>query len=313
MFYCYPSIRNLVFSGEGIRFCCQSFELKNNNPRVKYTEDAYKDYERLITYRNSLVDAIKNNNVEDYNRFFMHCKKCHMLNQSDVTKIDNSKLSYIVLNIYPAPCQARCIYCFCTKNTAHNNYELCKDSQSTYFAMRIINLLNQNQYVNNKTIFQVSSGEITIHPHKGLILETLQEFKCRFLTNGFVFSEDIARILPKNLSEISISLDSGTRDTFRKVKGLDMFDKVVENIKKYSTYGAITAKYIVLPELNISDDDFNGFVNFCKDTNVKSVEISSDHSRLINQSDYYFQNKLNDVLISHNIKTSFSKNARKEE
>ena len=52
-----------------------------------------------------------------------------------------------------------------------------------------------------------------------------------------------------------ISLDSACRETYKKVKNVDCFNKVVENMKKYAKvqrhgHYTVRSKYIIIPNVN---------------------------------------------------------------
>jgi MoaA/NifB/PqqE/SkfB family radical SAM enzyme len=73
------------------------------------------------------------------------------------------------------------------------------------------------------------------------ILEKLDffphRFRCRYVTftNGTLFNEEVKekfmQLMPN--SRLIFSLDAGTRDTYKRIRRFDLFDKVVENIRSY--------------------------------------------------------------------------------
>ena len=76
------------------------------------------------------------------------------------------------------------------------------------------------------------------------------------------------------------SLDSGTRETYKKIKQVDCLDKVVENLKKYPLEKAnLRLKYIFLEGVNDNEEDVNGFYNIVKEVNCKAIMISSDRCK----------------------------------
>lgn len=54
--------------------------------------------------------------------------------------------------------------------------------------------------------------------------------RCSFATNGSLINEEIAREM-MNCRWVGISVDSGTKETFEKVHGVNHFDRVIENLK----------------------------------------------------------------------------------
>ena len=63
------------------------------------------------------------------------------------------------------------------------------------------------------------------------------------------------------------SLDAGTRETFKAIKRVDRFDRVVENLKKYPTDKTrLMLKYIFLEGVNDNEADIDGYYEIVKDT-----------------------------------------------
>ena len=97
-----------------------------------------------------------------------------------------------------------------------------------------------------------------------------------FHTNGIVYSEKAAMTVSNNkASIINVSLDSGTRETYKKIKRVDMFDRVVANLCKYADAGCgIHLKYILLSGYNDNIDEVNAFINIAADIGVRKVILS---------------------------------------
>ena len=94
-----------------------------------------------------------------------------------------------------------------------------------------------------------------------------------------MFDESIAQELHDNpLAKINLSIDAGTSETWHKVKGVDNFQHVLNNLKAYRKVsqraGQIFLKYIVCPGINDSEEDFLSFVNIVKLLDVQYVQIS---------------------------------------
>lgn len=129
--------------------------------------------------------------------------------------------------------------------------------------------------------YQISNGEIAIHPFKDHILDFVKVERACFFTNGVIFDEGIARELHDNpLASINISIDSGKPETWHKVKGVNNFIKVRENLVQYSKNcfhpNQITVKYIILPGINDDYEDFISCVNFINSLNISNLRISRD-------------------------------------
>jgi molybdenum cofactor biosynthesis enzyme MoaA len=101
-----------------------------------------------------------------------------------------------------------------------------------------------------------------------------------------MFDQKIADSLRKNGSTLNISLDCGTRETFEVVKRRDMFEKVIDNLKRYKDYGKIEIKYNILPGVNDDEKDFIGIVNILKSLDISELVISFDYEMPLRTSFY---------------------------
>jgi pyruvate-formate lyase-activating enzyme len=136
--------------------------------------------------------------------------------------------------------------------------------------------MKERGIIDTDTTIQYSGGEISIHPLENEILAELQDHPCVILTNANIYSEKIGEILSKGRSRLYPSIDAGTHDTFAKIKGVDAFDKVRENLTRYAADGFVHLKYIILPGVNDNERDIDGFVRLCKTTKIAAVDITRE-------------------------------------
>ena len=129
--------------------------------------------------------------------------------------------------------------------------------------------------------WQVTCGEISIHPYKKRFLELIEGRPAHFFTNGFRYDEGIAQHLHENPNScLFLSIDAGIPETWHKVKGVNNFETVLSNLTKYyhrSAPGQIRLKYIVLPGINDTWEDYVSVVDIAKALKVQAIEISRDH------------------------------------
>jgi hypothetical protein len=188
---------------------------------------------------------------------------------------DSSLIGYINLSCYPSPCQCRCIYCEVDKAPAEGaaeGYEIMFGALDHALGEGLID---------PRAIWQISCGEIAIHPHKDRILDLVKDRPAVFYTNCFRFDFQIAANLAANPgSRINLSIDAGTMGTWHRIKGFDNFGKVVENLAKYreacSRGDQITLKYIVLPGVNDGPEDYAGAVALMKALGASHLTLARD-------------------------------------
>ncbi len=83
----------------------------------------------------------------------------------------------------------------------------------------------------------------------------------RFLTNSTRFSPAIAAGLEAGHAQVVTSIDAGTPETFRAVRGRDRMDEVIATLEKYAEINAdrVTVKYI-FTEGNAGRDEVRAFI-----------------------------------------------------
>ena len=250
-----------------ISLCCENLP---SRPGIPLSDKADETLERFIGLR-SLLIAQGFRTPQKTNFGCAGCKN-YIEREWNI----NPFIGYVNLSMYPAPCQSRC--CYCGVKKWDNSSEVNKAYKNLF---NFLELANSSGVIDSDALWQISTGEITIHPYKEQILKLVLNKSCVFYTNAFIFDEDIAKNLHDNPhSAINLSIDAGTPQTWRKVKGVDNFDKVTDNLVKYYVNsghpGQITLKYIVLPGINDYYEDYQSLMEIMKVLDVTHLSISRD-------------------------------------
>lgn len=265
-----------------ISLCCEPIP---DIPHIEFEETPEESFRKFVG-ECRIVDLECRGLKDDSKRFFTKgCVNCSQFQQGNY--YNDGLVHYVNLSIYPAPCQCRCIYCDVHTKDQNTNTESAIKLYDHIFAF--LELAIKYGLIADNVIWQVSSGEIAIHPHHDRIMKFLKGKTATFYTNCIKFDEDIAQNLNDNPnSAINLSIDAGTRETWHKVKGIDNFDRVTENLSKYfvkTTHpGQITLKYIILPGINDTYEDFTSIVEIMKVLNVKHLTIARDLSKKYDMS-----------------------------
>jgi wyosine [tRNA(Phe)-imidazoG37] synthetase (radical SAM superfamily) len=175
----------------------------------------------------------------------------------------------------------KCFYCTQGHFDSDNNLPATR-GENMPLAMEIedvlafLAFLKEKDYINTNTVMELAAGEISVHPMRNRILTAVEDHPCYFYSNASVYNEKIAEILLKGRSRIISSIDAGTRETFAKIKGVDIFDKVCENLTKYAQNGIVELKYILLPGVNDNEHEINSLLTRCKQAKISFVSVSRD-------------------------------------
>lgn len=255
-----------------VALCCEGMDGK---PCVALTEPD----ETLIGFMNQRNGLILESKISGRlsGKFSSGCEKCPNYRMADWGS--DGLIHYVNLSMYPSPCQCRCIYCNIHKEDQSIRSETAKAAYQKLFAT--LDRAQACGLIAADAIWQVSCGEIAIHPFRERILNYVAGKRTAFYTNCIKYDEDIAQNLHDNpASIINLSIDSGTPATWHKVKGLNNFETITENLAKYyaksSQKGQITLKYIVLPDINDTYEDFASLMEIAKVLEVQHIEISRD-------------------------------------
>jgi len=100
---------------------------------------------------------------------------------------------------------------------------------------------------------------------------------CSFATNGSLINEEVAREM-MNCRWVGVSLDAATRETFEKIHGVDLFDRVVENLKRLVRIKEETgSKVDISYKFLITPQNYHEVYEACK--LAKQIGVRDFHAR----------------------------------
>lgn len=242
-----------------LTFCCSGI-----CPRVSACEDP--DAASWEALRDELRKTLEEDRVPKESL----CYNCSLIKE-DYYPVEPKA---VYLNYFcNSVCNYRCSYCT-VSHAGPLEKEVGRNTVDQIIrALRERDLLSENYYLDF-----VTAGEPTIYPGRKKVYREFDGERIALVTNGFVFDEDFFALTSRKKALIITSIDAGTRETYQKLKGVDGFDRVRENMKRY-TEGpmcVIEAKYIFVPGVNDTPEDVDGFVAFCVETKSTFVVIAVD-------------------------------------
>lgn len=193
-------------------------------------------------------------------------------------------INYIHFNHW-THCNSDCIYCYTSWDK--KNFQ----KRPHYKVLPMIKDLF------NKNLFKIG-GEITFAGGEPTILNEFEDLVNFMLKNGaeritvhssgIKFSKAIEKGIKEKKLSVCLSADAGTRETFKKVKRVDKFDKFWENAKKYSLAQKnienkiyVETKFILIPEVNTNKEEIDKWLDKTVEAGIKSivVDIENDYCR----------------------------------
>lgn len=193
-------------------------------------------------------------------------------------------------------CNSRCIYC----SFEHDSDKSLLDDLRTILYEYTNFLLDDNLTIS------FASGELTALKNSKEIFSICKEnaIKINLLTNAIRFSKELADY--GNIGYLQCSLDSGTRETFEKIKRVDAFGRVTQNIKRYRDCGIkFNLKYILLEGINDNKTEIDAFLEFAGEINAANVILSKNWLSKESKAHYpelfwYFLQRAKDLGFSMN-------------
>ena len=253
------------FSEKAMLICPSSFG-RHMSPVIPYTEDTEQNVKDYMNIRDSIIKSLSSNTQKNEACMKHNCADCPGVKEGFWPV--NRRIHDICFSIKHR-CNFKCSYCVESKldKSALNGNEHLDEVLGTMANMR-------NQGVIDKlAIVSVAPTEISIQPYRDKILKAMEPYVCQFTTNGGVYVDAIAKSLQKG-GKIFCSLDSGTPETFKKVKAVNCFEKVCDNLKQYAKSGTVEIKYIFLPGCNDNEENVDGFIEACRTISPIGIHIA---------------------------------------
>ena len=275
----------VLFISSRIVPCCSRY-FENDENTEKYFIKANKDIstevvEKYAQLRNKYIQMYKKGEIPEF------CKNCTDYEEIDLKEDDDEQFNIKRLYVNnKSQCKCRCIYCCLAKND-DNDFEDFEgiNKEITYDIKPILNLLKEKNYINSSSEIYVLGGEPTEHPDElNYIVRLCKEINCKLglFSNCIIYNEDVADFIKTNNSEILCSLDCGTQKTYERVKRVKAFNRVVENLKKYSEAAKqnpnnfIRLKYIICPSYNDNIKEIKSFFKLANELEINNISLSMD-------------------------------------
>jgi len=174
----------LSYLDNSLGFCCKSqSNFHSTIPIFPYLDNAEATIINFLQKRKDIFDRV----------IPTECVGCSVLRPRNVF---DRKIKAINISPYPSICQAKCIYCN-VHTSSENNIVDVKHSQYPKMIAEMIQYLQKNNFIDDDCYFSLAPAEITILPHKDLLLDTVSKYKAQFLTNAFLFEPKIANSMKK--------------------------------------------------------------------------------------------------------------------
>lgn len=246
--------QNWIIHEKSFVCCC----LAGKQPQFSNQDkDPQKGIEYLNATRNGLIDG--SIPLPEICKNCYNCKDCYIYVSRKLNSFNFSFLGW---------CNYKCEYC-----SAHQ--PALKNYDDRFSLVPYLAELEKREMVNDIFSVLFAVGEPTLNEKRFSLYEHCQE-KQYFLdvfSNCSVFDKKLFELAHNSPVIIRKSFDAGTAATYQKIKGVDCYKKMLENVREYlqSPYVGLNPKYLFVPGINDNEKDVISFVQMCKELNVDFV------------------------------------------
>ncbi|MDB4826736.1 glycosyltransferase [Gammaproteobacteria bacterium] len=269
---CVDLHHSVFFTPDEVRTCCKRFfvngERKGDVNLMDIPDDtglaiSPKD---ILTAKQSLHQKINSGVPSD-------CDGCPFLEFKDWGPLNSLEIHYMSLE-YHSVCNLRCTYC---------SEEYFGGRKPRFNLEETVNGLIDNKALENCATAVWGGGEPVIDKQfpkvVRLLKKRLPKIQQRVLTNSLRNSTEVESLLEDFRGQIVTSMDAGSHETFKAIRGRSKLSQACENLKIYSEVNSnrVTIKYI-FTEGNGDIDDLQKFCQLMFDYGLLQCvfQISSD-------------------------------------
>lgn len=267
LWFCEKIYEDISFLPFSIHKCCHCTRMPYSPPLL-YKDGVIKKF-NFINYLKQ-IDNIMSSNQNSIKT----CQGCRFLKKQIVPDFPYERnIKFFTINHF-TKCNSNCVYCAIGRKTMDINYKL----------LPILKDMVKQKMINSSCLFNWGGGEPTICSEFEQIADFLHKNNLRQAINssGIEFSQTILEGLKDYSMSIQISPDSGTQETYFKIKRQNNFNKVWENIKKYAQYpDMLFVKYIFF-SMSANENDVKCFIEKCKNCGVKNIVIDAESNSVSN-------------------------------
>lgn len=124
------------------------------------------------------------------------------------------------------------------------------------------------------------------------------------------YEDRLAELMRRGMVYVIWSLDAGTRETYRKIKQIDAFDRAVETVRRYLAEDAfggrfIVAKYLIVKGVNDHAEEFDAYLRLVRELKLRFASLSFDYYAEADDRDLAFIRECYRKLVDAGIQLTY--------
>lgn len=266
----------LHFLPDKIKFCCSCAE----GPGIVIKNTSEINKKEIIDTKSKFIKMLKEGNLPK------ECNGCVEFSKKEAENFfkkifqqkEEHKIKHIIIDHYKQ-CDCACIYC--------SQKVLYPNTVQNYEILPLIKQMYTADMIDAEVTVEFQGGNISMLKEFDALIEEFEKNNCKhykLLMNGIKYLPTLERIAEKTDCEISVSLDSGTKETFEKIKKVDAFEQTIQNIKKLMKFSKahVKLKYIIVEGINDNIDEIKSFLEIAKTIDkLDSIILEIDYRDIL--------------------------------
>ena len=269
-------LHEIVFAQSEVIPCCCS---PKHNYETKFLE-GYNggnfDVSAYEEQRNKYIEMFKKGETPKC------CEECNMIREEEWDETPSLQ-RIIVTN--RTKCSCNCIYCSLVTTSTQTKEEL--NTRKAYDIVPVLKDLRNKNLISKNCEILVAGGECCEYPQGELeeIIYIASQLECKLeiLSSGIIYSSAIENALKNGNTVLKVSVDSGYKKTYEKIKRVKAYDRVWENLKNYilaslsNKTSVVKIKYIIIPNINDNKKEALKFIEKCKQIGCQNIEVAIEY------------------------------------
>ncbi len=281
-YYSCPWIEHgIVFFPQKISFCCHCGHSGGGHTLVRNNFSGQKiDWVRFNKIKHMFRNFHKKGKINSA------CIDCPFLEYKKWDEGDYIENLYISHWTY---CNSKCIYCYERQNP--DEFSL----NTNYKVLPYIKEMHESGMLRAGGMIYFGGGEPTIlDEFENIVTYLLDNFYwgIRVHSSGIKYSPAMARAIEEIRGYMIISVDAGSPEVYKRIKQVDCYDKVRDNIRKYAlktNYKGrylVSGKYIIIPGVNDNKEEIEKWIQANYESGVWTTALDVEES-------WYHENRNN--------------------
>ena len=239
----------LIFAYDTVTSCCVTPANKESPPKLLYQMGELSRLRSPEAILDMIIATRTHWYLTDHVGRNAGCQSCVFLKDFDAGQLMDRRFKFRRLNAnHVENCNLICTYCY----QADPGYNRRKPKQ-LYRLPPLIRAMLQRELLDPTGDVMFGGGEPTLGEDFEELVTLFDQIGLaqNVNTNAVRYSTALEAAMRNNSDRtlVTVSIDAGTRDTYARVKGADVFEQVLRHVGRYAeTGGRIRVKYIILPD-----------------------------------------------------------------